>query len=130
MSRGTWDIEKKVDSLWTADGTIYRPNSDLDMSTQSTQKTILLANGSKGYFTMETKYSENMLKFSWVYLDSDFVEKLKAYVTGQEDIRITDHNSDTYIGRFVGLDVTWVSGTAEDTCYNISASFEIMNSLV
>ena len=129
MSRNAWTIKTKVLDVWTATDTLYRPNDNLSLATQSTQKTVLLANGSKGYFTMETKYLGDQLKFKWYFMDNAFVTKIKTYLTSQTDIQIVDHNLDTYTGRFVSVDADWMKGISDSTSYNVTAGFELMPGL-
>lgn len=129
MSRGTWTIQKKVTSTWTADGTIYRPNENLVLNTQSTQKKVTLADGSEAYYTPSTKYLSAPMTFIWQALPVAFVTKLKAYITNQNDIKIIDHDSVEYVGRFLTLEAMWLVGTEDSQEYNVTATFEQMPSL-
>lgn len=128
MARTGWAIEKKVAGIWTADGTIYRPNDDLGLSRASTQVTVKLNDGSNAYITPSTKYIDAPLSFMWFWDDGTTKAKVEAYIVAQDDIRITDHDSNLYIGRFTGIDVTQVVGQDPDR-YNISATFERMPGL-
>ena len=123
MARTGWTIEKKVGGTWTADGTIYAPNDDLNIEKGSTQSTVKLANGSNAYITPATKYIDGGLGFTWYWDDGTTKTKVEAYIVAQNDIRITDHDSNQYIGRFINISSTQVVGQNPDR-YNISATFE------
>jgi len=127
VSRNSWTIEDKTSGSWVADGTIYRPNEDTSLSLVSTQTKINLANGSQAFVTPSTKYNLQPVVFRWLNIpDTDaFVNKIKNYVINQTYVRITDHNSDTYIGRFINLERLWLSGQDPDT-YDLEAEFERM----
>jgi len=129
MARGTWNIYVKLGAIWVSDGTIYRPNDDLNLVTVSTQKSVSLANGSRAYYTPSTKYLNSTMEFKWDALTTTFVDKIKGYITSQNDIKIINHNSAEYIGRFVGIDAKWIVGSASTEDYDIIAKFEQMPSL-
>jgi len=123
-TRGTWTIARKVADVWGDIGTIYRPNSNLPLQKMSTQTGVRLANGSIGYISPETKYNDDSLKLTWGYLPKTYVDQIEAYVEGLWDLRITDHNSTIYYGRFVNITSVWLVG--EDDKYDVSAEFQII----
>lgn len=129
MSRGTWAVEiKDSGDLWTSDGTIYRPNDDLEIPQISTQQRVKAADGSDLFFIPETKYVYDPFVLKWFHDDGTTKTKLEGYVQAGEDLRITDHNAATYIGRFIDLKVIWLTGQDPDR-YDIEASFQIMPNL-
>ena len=127
MARNTWTIYKKVASVWTDDGTIYRPNANTVISRSSTLVKTALADGSFGYVSLETKSNSEPVKFVWAYLDKVYKDKIEAYVTNLNDLKITDHNSTIYYGRFINIESTWLMGEVDK--YDISATFEIIPGL-
>lgn len=129
MSRSTWTVEIKdsADS-WTSDGSIYRPNEDLEIPQLSTQQKVKAADGSDIFFIPETKYVYDPILFKWLADDGTTKTKIEGYIQSAEDLRITDHNTNTYIGRFIDIKVTWLTGQNPDM-YDIEASFQIMPNL-
>jgi hypothetical protein len=130
MSRGSWNIEKKVGGSWTADSSIYPPNEALSLVKNSTQNKTQLADGSNAYITPSTKYLDDPIVFTWLYDDGTMKDKIEAYINNQNDLRITDHNSDTYVGRFVSIESSWRVGESQDNDrYDIQARFSRMPSI-
>jgi len=125
MGRNTWSVEK-LNGTWANDGTIYRPNENVGLNLNATQSKVKLANGDVAYITAETKYNQEPIVFRWLDLaESDsMIDKVRNYVINQDYLRITDHNSDTYTGRFIYIQRVWLSGV-EDT-YDIEVGFERM----
>jgi len=128
MSRGTWAIESKATGSWVSDGTIYRPNDDIDSNITSTQSKLRGADGSDIFVIPETKYVDVPFDFYWGYIDLTFKTKILNYVKNNTSLRITDHNSETYTGSFINLNPTWIAGTSENR-YNLVATFQINNNL-
>lgn len=127
-TRGTWTVERKIATVWTDEGdTIYRPNGNVDISVVTTQVRTILADGSYAYTTPETKSNTNSLKFSWTYLLGTFKSQIEGYANNLYDLRITDHNSTIYYGRFINVKSSWLIGT--DDRYDITAEFQIMPSI-
>lgn len=125
--RGTWTVERKILGVWTAEGTIYRPNANLEIKKASTQVKTKLADGSFGYVVPETKYNDGALKLTWGYLPKTYKDQLDVYVQNLYDMRITDHNSTIYYGRFTSITATWLVG--EEDKYDVMVEFEIMPGL-
>ncbi len=125
--RSNWNIFTQSGVNWIADGTIYRPNSDLSLDLISTQSRIKLSNGSNAFITPETKYTKEILTFQWYeILNSDsFKAKIENYVINQTYLKITDHLSNDYIGRFISVKRVWITGVAPDV-FDLEAIFEQM----
>ena len=128
MSRTGWAISKKVTGSWTSDGTIYRPNDNLQNETVSTQQAFPLSDGSNAYVTPETKYIEQRLQFTWFWDDGTIKTQVEGYITNQNDLKITDHDGNLYIGRFVGINSSQYVGEDPDR-YDLTAIFERMPGL-
>lgn len=124
MPRGTWAIEKKTAGVYGSDGTIYRPNENLSVDLTSNQVKNKLADGSNCFITPEIKYVKEPLSFVWLAVDysDSFRSKLENYVINQDYLRITTHQSETLIGRFIFVRRVWLSGETE--MVDLEAGFE------
>ena len=98
MSRGTWTTQIKVATVWTADGTIYRPNDNLAFPVVSSQNKTILADGAFAYITPSTKYRNEPIVFTWYFDDGTTKDKVEGYINAQNDVKIIDHNAVEYIG--------------------------------
>jgi hypothetical protein len=126
MARNVWNIYKDIADVWTADGTIYRPNENLELTLNATQARIDLADGSRSYMTPETKYNKESLLFRWLEIENTdtFWSKIETYVQTQDYLKIIDHLSNEYIGRFISIRRIWLSGVIDT--YDFEAVFERM----
>jgi len=127
--RQSWSIYIEASGdQWDADGTIYRPNDDLDINVISTQTKTKLADGSNAFVNPETKSVKEPIRLLWLELtDSDYNNlraKIQAYIDAGTKVKIVDHNSDEYIGRFLNVRRIWLVGI-EDT-EDLEAVFERM----
>jgi len=124
-NRGTWTIERKIAGVWTDEGdTIYRPNNNINITTKATMVRTNLANGSEAFITPETKYNSQPLQLSWAYLPKTYKTQLEVYLQNAYDLRITEHNSTIYYGRFVMVKAIWLVGQVDK--YDVNADFQIM----
>jgi hypothetical protein len=127
-TRGTWNVSRKIDGTWTPQSTgIYRPNNDFAEEQISNQVKVILADGSYAYIVPETKSNPTSLKMSWTYLPKTYKDQIDGYVTNLYDLKITDHNSTVYYGRFINSKSNRLVGTAD--MYDVSAEFELMPSI-
>jgi len=118
----------KSEGSWSANSTIYRPNSALNIGMNSTQTKGQLADGNNVYITPSIKYVKDPLNFIWYYDDGTIRAQVQGYIESQSDLRITDHNGTIYYGRFTNIMVNW--GVGEDSNrYDLQATYEIMPSL-
>jgi len=123
-NRGTWAVRRKIATVWTPEGTIYKPNVDLTIESRSTQVRTQLADGSQAFITPETKYNPQILKFTWHYLPKTYKTQLEVYVNNLYDLEITDHNATVYYGRFVMVKSNWLVGQVDK--YDVMADFQQM----
>lgn len=114
--------EENSGNVWTQTDTLPRPNDDLTLGVTSTITRTPLADGSLATIIPETKYNYENLQFIW-YNDTDgsIMSQIVDYVKAGTRIKITDHNSDYYIGYFLGVSPVWISG--KTTTYDVSAIF-------
>ena len=125
-SRTNWTVEtKSLGGSWTNDGTIYAPNQVMVLGRTSTQATIKLADGDNAYITPSTKYTLANMTFAWMLDDGTLKLKIEGYVENNTNIRITDDNSKTYIGRFISIQANRAVGVDENE-YDINAIFQQM----
>lgn len=124
----TWNVSKKVSGVWTADGTIPRPQADFPKRKISTQMRVALADGSRAFLAPSTKHTDEQFTFVWISDDGTVKDKIEGYIEGQDDIKITDHLANEYIGRFISSDATWRVGLEPDA-YTVTAVFEQMPGL-
>jgi len=123
--RGTWAVYKKVGVYWIRDGSIYRPNEDMQLPKTSTQVRMQLADGSKAFVTPSTLYLNQQLTMIWKYDTGTMKSKIETYITNQNDIKILDHLGTEYIGRFISVESGLYVGTEPDT-FDVKAMFERM----
>ncbi len=128
MSRNTWTCQIKSGGSWTSDGTIFRPNDSISISKTSTQNQTALADGNIAYVTPSIKYRDGAVTFIWYWDDGTVKAKIEGYINGQNDVKIIDHNSREYVGRFLAINSQWIAGLDNDK-YDIRATLEIMPSL-
>lgn len=127
-TRGTWTISVKSGSVWGVNGTIARPNENFKINKSSTQSSIMLADGSQAFMLPSTKSLDTPLTFIW-YNDTGTIKtQVEGYVTNGSNLKITDHNSDIYYGRFTGVGVNWIKGFSTNK-YDLQAAFVIMPAL-
>jgi len=126
MDRGTWAVTYWTGSTWASDGTIYRPNENVSVDLRSTQQKVNMADGSYGFFTPETKYTNEDMVFQFLeILESDtFRSKLENYIKNATYLKITTHLGEDLIGKFISCKRVWLKGV-EDT-YDIEVAFQRM----
>jgi len=128
MSRSTWVLQTKSAGVWGGTTTIYRPNDSFSINKVSTQTTVQLAAGGEAYVTPETAYIDDAIQWVWYYDTGTIKAQIQGYIDAQTDIKITDHNSYDYVGRFVSVSSTWIVGLSSNR-YDVKATFKIMSSI-
>ncbi len=128
MARTGWITQIKSGGSWIADGTIFRPNDNLSIPKTSTQNSMPLSDGSLAFISPSTKFIDDPMVFTWFWEDGTTKSKVEAYIENQNDVKIIDHDSNEYIGRFVSIDSVQIVGEDPDV-YDIKASFVIMPDL-
>lgn len=119
----TWD---DINLEWDDDGTISRPNSDMSEIFESTQKRIMLADGSDAYVVPETKYAIMQIPMRWLYKSSTFKNKIVNYVKDYDYLKIVTHLAGVqWIGRFISVQTSWLVGQEPDI-WEVNSVFEVM----
>jgi hypothetical protein len=118
-----WDIylENSL-GTWDDDGTIPRPNDDLQTELTSTQQKIRLADGSNAFIQPEIKRVKEPITMFWADTSSSLRSKIETYMLNGDKVKIVTHTAEEFIGRFVGLKRVWFSGI--DDSYDIQVNFE------
>lgn len=127
-SRTTWNIQVKSGGSWGGVSTIYRPNDTLTTSKMSTQTRIKLADGDDAFIAPSTKHIDNPIGLIWYYDDGTIKTQVEGYIDNRNDLKITDHNSVVYYGRFISISVSEAVGY-NPSRYDIQAEFVIMPGL-
>ena len=126
--RSSWQVYKMVHDAvpdWKPDGTIYRPNDIFVINKVSTQSKAQRADGQNSYTTPTTKYIDENLTFVWYYDDATMRNKIDSYIEDHQEVKIVDHNSVEYKGRFISISPIWLVGYSLNK-YDVQAVFEIM----
>lgn len=128
MARTEWLIYKMIHDAvpdWKPDGAIYRPNDIFVRTKVSNQSKTQRADGQNTYTIPTTKYIDENITFTWYYDDGTMKDKIETYIEDHQEVKIVDHNSVEYIGRFISISPMWLVGEDENR-YDIQAGFEIM----
>jgi hypothetical protein len=127
MARNTWQIEKWNGAIWISDGTIYRPNANVDLDFSSTQSKVKLANGGNAFITPETLYNTEDITFEFLELEptDSFYTQIIDYIKNQDYLRITTHLNETLTGKFTTIKRVWLSGV--DDTFDFQVTFQRMD---
>jgi len=128
MSRSSWTVYSKATGSWVADGSIYRPNDDVELKKNTTQVAVQLADGDEGFVTPTTKYLNEPIILKWYQDDGTVKTKVEGYLENGTPVKIVDHNAVSYVGKFTSISPTWLVGYDGDY-YDIEATFKIMPAL-
>lgn len=124
----TWLTYKKVGAVWQEETALPRPHADLSKKTLSTQMKVKLADGSFGFLNPETNYTKEVLNLFWKSNDGTVKTQIEGYIENKNSIKIIDHLSNVYIGRFISVEANWLVGRAPDV-YDINTIFELISDL-
>lgn len=128
MSRTSdWTVDLlQSGNTWVSDGVLYRPNSNVDAGLTSTIVVDRLARGDKFFIIPEIFYTPDDLVLEWLGLDttvdSSFITKIKNYVKNNDYLKITTHDSVTFIGSFLSEKRIYITG-AEVNNYDMQCVF-------
>lgn len=128
MSRSYWNVYVKTTGSWVADGFIARPNDDTVLGKKSNMTVVPLVDGEEAYVTPATKSLKQPINFVWMEDDGTIKTKIEDYVDNCTPVKIIDHNSVAYVGKFISSDSKWLVGVNPDT-YDIQATFKPMPQL-
>jgi hypothetical protein len=125
MARSTWTVTVRISSgSYISDGTIYRPNEDLEDNVLSTHTKVQLADGSQAFVVPENSSKLDSLKFVWrgIVVADGLIAKIKDYIDGDDQIKITTHLSEVYTGRFINMTKTHATG--QEDIWDVEANFD------
>lgn len=118
-----WTVYKYSSGSWIEDGTLPRPQSDLDDSIETTSEVSMLEDGSKIRIEKEVKYNKPDITFEWFADDYTIWEKISEYIQNGDYIKIVTHLSAIeFIGDFSNLSPKWLVGKSPDE-WNVQATF-------
>lgn len=122
MSVWTIEIENSAGGF-DSDGSIPRPNQDMQLKITSTQQKVSLANGGMAFINPEVKRLKESFDMYWVETTSTFRTQIEDYIINGDKVKITTHTGETFIGRFLGMSRVWFTGVAPDA-FDVGVSFE------
>lgn len=129
MSRSLWTVDRlESGNTWVSATAIYRPNQNTDVADISNQIETQLANGAFSLVAPENVYVRDKIQMTWEGLDTTvtddatFITTIKNYARNGDYLRITAHNSETYIGVFINPKRVWLTGFTADA-YDLQAVF-------
>lgn len=124
MSISYWNIYVENSSGgWDSDGTIPRPNENIENNTISTMQTLRLANGSNAFFFPDTKSIKEQFTMFFAETSSTLRTQIQSYIDNGDKVKITTHTSQDYIGYFSNMKRVWFTGISPDT-YDLQVSFQ------
>jgi len=118
----TWTV-KILDSTSTYvdDGTIPRPNQDLETQTTSNTQVIGLADGSTVLITPEIKKKVDPITMFFADTTSALRSKIESYMTNGDSVQIITHTGEIFTGMFISMKRVWFVGIADT--YDIMVTF-------
>jgi hypothetical protein len=119
-----WTIYKKIGTSWVEDGTIPRPNDDMDEDTVSNIQVISLYDGSEVVIMPEVPAVKGAFVMEFAYDDGTVRAKIQAYIDNGTQVKIVTHISAVeYIGFFLGVKPKWKVGESPDL-WDVQAVFK------
>ncbi len=112
-------------NTYTDDGTIPRPNQQLESKRSSTIQKVQVADGSNAYVTPETKFLRQPFTMFFADTTTAFRTKIENYITNGDTVRITTHNGETFTGKFVDMSRIWLTGVDDE--FDVQVTFEWMS---
>lgn len=124
MATQDWTIEvENSGGTWVLDTAIYRPNDDIETTYISTQQKLKLADGSNAFVTPEIKRIKEPISFTWINTTAAFRNQIETYMLNGDRLRITTHDGQVFIGRFISMARVWLVGISPDE-FDIKCVFE------
>ncbi len=120
MSNWTMSIKNSANN-YVSDGTIQRPNEDMETQKISTTQRINMADGSTAFVTPSTKSRSEPFTMFFADTTSAFRTKIQTYIDNSDDVKITTHTSEVFTGKFTVIKRVWFSGQADT--YDVMTTF-------
>jgi hypothetical protein len=120
-----WNVYTKTGSgdTWEADGTIPRPNENMDTQILTNSTRVKLASGASGFFTPTVKSYKEAFTFVMLWLDRDVVDKIDGYINNNTLLKIETHTDEVFIGKITTRQRAWLTGVEPDI-YDLMVSFQ------
>jgi hypothetical protein len=120
----TWNISLwQSGSTYVSDGTIPRPNENLETTRLSTMQKVTLANGDNAFITPETKYIKQPFSMFFADTTSTFRTQIENYISNGDKVKITTHTGEIFTGKFLDMKRVWFVGVSPDE-YDVNVTFE------
>lgn len=117
-----WAVQiKNSANVYVSDGNINRPNEDLETERISTSTKVRLADGSDAFMTPEIKELRQPFNMFFANTTAALRTKIQNYISNSDDVKIVDHNSGTFIGKFTSMKRVWFIGISDT--YDIMVQF-------
>jgi hypothetical protein len=110
-------------NTYSLDGTIPRPNENLETQRTSTIQKVSMADGSDGFITPEIKYKKEPFQMFFAETTSAFRTQIENYIINGDKVKILTHTAEEFIGFFTSYKRVWFTGVAPDS-YDISVAFQ------
>jgi len=125
MGISYWNIYTlNSDNLtYTLDGTIPRPNENLETEVISTRQKIALANGSSAFVSPETKSVKQPFTMFFADTTSALRSQIQDYIDVDDRVKIITHTGEQFIGKFMNMKRVWLIGVEPDS-YDIQVTLE------
>lgn len=118
----TWAIAvKDSTNTFISDGTINRPNADLETQKTSNTQVLPLADGSTVFITPEIKSRQEPIAMFFAAVTENFRNQINSYIDNGDDVQITTHTSEVFTGQFTMMKRVWFVG--QDDTYDIMVTF-------
>jgi hypothetical protein len=120
----TWDIYlRESGTTYTYDGTIPRPNANMETRRSSTMTKVRLADGANAFMTPEHRYGKEAFEMIFIKATTDLRTRIETYMVNGDKVKIITHTGEEFIGKFVDYKRVWFTGIEPDE-YDLSVSFE------
>lgn len=120
----TWNIYlRESGTTYTLDGTIPRPNMDMETRRLSNMSKIRLADGANAFVTPEHTYVKEPFEMVFIRASSTLRTRFEDYMINGDKIRIETHTGETFTGKIIDYKRIWLTGVEPDE-YDLSVTFE------
>jgi hypothetical protein len=117
MAISYWSIYKLASDniTYNLDGTIPRPNQDLETEFTSTRQKVALANGASAFVSPETKSVKQPFTMFFADTTAALRTQLQGYIDSDNTVKIVTHTAENLIGKFTSMKRVWLTGVEPDS---------------